>query len=329
MPSTDLCEQTKGKEYRIDPEFQSLFPAKTETEYQELKELIRKDGVTDSMKVWEETGDLLDGYTRDKIIDELAGEGVPIKPQICKMSFSDREAAKMWIVRNQIARRNLSIFPRVEAALHFAGIFASKGKANQSPTSRALSQDCAKVDTNEEIGKLSNTSRETVRRVKIILEKASPEEIDLLRKDELSINSVFQKYDGKEQSSKPAPKVKKNSGNGPTPKAGEGNKLVEEASEQVDDSTTENIEIDSEPMQNDCLVPDDAVADNEIDGHIADFEEGMESEKSMGEIMDDALDSLEIFLKSLSHEDRVKELDTIDGWIDVLQGYYDAICKEI
>jgi len=75
------------------------------------------------------------------------------------------------------------------------------------------------VETDEEVAKLARTSPDTVRKVERIKEKASSEELNALRNDEdgISINSVYQKYYGKKEKTKPSPAPAKESDSSTAP----------------------------------------------------------------------------------------------------------------
>ena len=184
-----------GQRYNVDLEFKNMFWAKTAEQHEALKEAIRTEGVRNDLVVWDEEDLLVDGHGRLKICVEL-----DIKPPVHRMSFASREHVKMWIVHNQIIQRNLNVFQRVESVLQFNDFFAAKAKANQSAAGGAVSQICGEpVDTNKELGKLSGTNAEMVRKVKNILKKASQNELEALRRDEVKINSVYTKYVGKKK----------------------------------------------------------------------------------------------------------------------------------
>jgi len=191
-PPQQTVEQV---EIIIDPEFESMLPPKTHEQYEALKEAIRsKGGVRDPVVVWEEESILLDGHHRHRICKELG-----IKPPIDRMSFKNREDAKMWVVKNQLAdRRNLNPFQSVELVLKSKAIFATKAKANQQAGVSLKSGEG--VDAGAELAKLAGVSPDTVRKVERILEKAHCKEvakaIDALRNGDadISISSVFKKY---------------------------------------------------------------------------------------------------------------------------------------
>lgn len=91
----------------IDPEFQSLIPPPTAKELAGLETSILELGCRDALVVWQERGILLDGHNRLAICE---AHSVPFK--IHKSSFPDRTAAKIWMIKNQVGRRNLSITQR-------------------------------------------------------------------------------------------------------------------------------------------------------------------------------------------------------------------------
>jgi len=201
---TNPSPEIEKPEYIIDPAIQGMFPPVEEERYNELKESIRNAGVLYDLVVWEETGILLDGHTRHQIYHELReelGEEFNIKPpKIIRMSFASREDAEWWVLQNQFIRRNMNVFQRVEFALRFKDSIAAKAKANQRAAGGAVPQICGKaIDTNEELGKLSGTNAEMVRKVKKTLKRATPAEIQALRQDDVKIHTVFKKYNRKDK----------------------------------------------------------------------------------------------------------------------------------
>ena len=188
----------------IDSEFQDMFFRKNPEEYKELEALLLREGCRDPLVVWDETGILVDGHNRLSICRE---HKIPF--EVRRISFANREDAMMWMLQNQLARRNLNLFQRVEAVLKFKGFFAIKARANQRAgvslnsvegsegIEADLSQTFVKgIDTNKELAKLAHTSYETVRKVQIILGKANTDELDALRRGNagFSIDGVFRKY---------------------------------------------------------------------------------------------------------------------------------------
>ena len=185
-------EQTAKQEYIIDPEFQGMLPPKTPEQYEALKEAIRSDSkVRDPVVVWDEKNILLDGHHRHQVCEELG-----ITPPIVRMSFANRDEAKMWVLENQLDRRNLKTFQQIEVALKLKGFYTAKAKVNQRA---GVSLNSVKgIDTNKEVAKRADVSADTVRKAERILEKADEAEvaeaINALRRGAKSIDSVYQQY---------------------------------------------------------------------------------------------------------------------------------------
>jgi len=207
-------QPAKERTYTTHPDFQGIFPELLPKQYAALKASIRKEGVRDPLVVWDRESIhkediLLDGHHRNKICDELG-----IKPPIRRMSFDDKEQAKMWVVQNQFTRRNMTPFQRIEAALQFEKHYAAQAQANQHGGVRLNSTEGGNV--NGKIAKLANTSPDTVKKVKKILAKKHvpeiAEKINDLRSDEpgVSIHSVHamvcEMDDTKKDSKKSNPK---------------------------------------------------------------------------------------------------------------------------
>ena len=197
----EVAQQTMEQEYIIDHEFRHMLLPKTQEQHEALKETIRADGkVRDSLVVWDEENILIDGHGREQICKEL---GIALPP-IVRLSFASRDDAKMWVLRNQLTRRNLHPFQQIEAAVKFKELFAAKARANQQGGVPLKSGEG--IEVGKELAKLVGVSPDTVRKVERILEKASPEEKDALRNGDagISINSVYRKHCAEKKSVPPS-----------------------------------------------------------------------------------------------------------------------------
>ena len=85
----------------IDEEFRCFLPVLDEETYRLLEENIIEHGCRDALVLWNDI--LIDGYHRHKICTE---HDVPFNT--LNKEFNSREEVLIWIVRNQISRRNLS-----------------------------------------------------------------------------------------------------------------------------------------------------------------------------------------------------------------------------
>jgi hypothetical protein len=85
----------------IDSEFSQIIPPLAEDEYAELEKSILAEGCRDALVTWGDT--LIDGHNRYAICRR---HGIPY--HTVHMEFENRNEAIAWIIRNQIARRNLT-----------------------------------------------------------------------------------------------------------------------------------------------------------------------------------------------------------------------------
>lgn len=170
-------------ELKVDPEFEKLIPPLETEEYKQLEENIMKDGCREALTVW--NGILVDGHNRYRICTEHH-----IRFQTKNMDFPNREAVIEWILKNQLGRRNLSSTQRVELALRLKPIIQRKAKEKQLSTQnndsgRAVWQKSAKQEsplhTNEELAKLAGVSRDTIRKVELIKNEGTEEQIQRAR----------------------------------------------------------------------------------------------------------------------------------------------------
>ena len=111
---------------RIDPEFKELIPPLSQEEYNQLEQNIKANKqCRDALVIWD--GILVDGHNRLRI---CATHSIPF--EIKEMSFPSREVAKLWILNNQLGRRNLSDAMRIELAISKTELLRKKAKENQS-----------------------------------------------------------------------------------------------------------------------------------------------------------------------------------------------------
>jgi hypothetical protein len=97
----------------IDREFQFLLPKLGEQAYTNLEEDILENGIRDRLVLW---GDILiDGYNRFSIAQKHN-----LSFETLSMEFNSREEVKIWMIKNQIERRNLTPYQlRYFRGLHY------------------------------------------------------------------------------------------------------------------------------------------------------------------------------------------------------------------
>lgn len=175
---------------RIDPEFQSLIPPLEPAELEQLEVNISNDGCRDALTVWQ--GWLLDGHNRYDICTRRK-----IAYSTYEIDLPDRDSAKVWVIKNQFGRRNLSAYTRAELALKLEVIIAAKAKENQrkggnaQKVGRQISDK--PLDTKKEVAKAAKVSHDTIAKVKVIDAKAAPEVKAKLRQGETTINREYKR----------------------------------------------------------------------------------------------------------------------------------------
>jgi len=93
------------EELTIDDEFKDLIPKISLEEYNQLEENISEEGVRDKIVVWETDGKkiIIDGHNR---YDICRKHEIEFKTKI--KQFETREEAIDYMIKNQLARRNLT-----------------------------------------------------------------------------------------------------------------------------------------------------------------------------------------------------------------------------
>jgi protein gp37 len=88
---------------KTHPELQALIPPLSDEERQQLTANLRAEGCRDALIVWEEENVILDGHNRYDICQtyEIAFRTITV-------SLPDLDAAKAWMLKHQLGRRNLT-----------------------------------------------------------------------------------------------------------------------------------------------------------------------------------------------------------------------------
>lgn len=164
----------------IDDEMRDLIPALLPEEYELLRSSIIAEGCRDAILVW--NGMIVDGHNRYRICTECG-----IEYETKEMAFDNRQDAILWILRNQLGRRNLNAWQRSQIALKMEPMIAEKAKQQQLSTLKqnttvlpTLTKRTDPIDTRSEIATIANVSTGTMAKVKKIINTATPETIQKL-----------------------------------------------------------------------------------------------------------------------------------------------------
>ena len=171
----------------INPEFKALLPPLPPEEYAQLEKNILANGCREPLVVF--NGVLVDGHNRHEICIQ---HGLPYKT--VAIDFADSLGAKLWMIRNQFGRRNLSNFQRASLALEMKPMLAEQAKLNQG-TRTDICQKSDKgltpIDVKKELAKEAGVSHDTIAKVEKILAVANEDIKAQVLAGEVSINEAY------------------------------------------------------------------------------------------------------------------------------------------
>ena len=147
----------------VDDDFRSLIPPLSDDEYMRLERSIIAEGVRDPIITW--GGTIIDGHNRYRICQE---HGIAFKT--AERGFASKDAAKIWIIENQFARRNLTAYDRSVLALQLEPLYAAEAKRRSGERTdlRQKSDAGSFGRTDEQVASIAGVSRDTIRKVKAI-----------------------------------------------------------------------------------------------------------------------------------------------------------------
>ena len=187
----------KIKDIVLIPEFQKLLVMEADV-LEKMRESMREEGFKPGheIHIWKRGKEyiLIDGHTRKSAWESLGNKTIP-----CIIhNFADIEEAKTFAIKEQINRRNLSGQALLDAVANFN---FEKGKGNVVGE---------KGKASEIIAKQIGVSAKTVEKTRLVLKEASPEQLEAIKKDEISMNQVYKQIQDKKKP-KPEPKAEEKS----------------------------------------------------------------------------------------------------------------------
>lgn len=175
----------------IMDELKALIPPLSADEYTGLEQSIIAEGCRDAITVWLHDGDnvIVDGHNRYAI---CSAHGLPY--QTVTRDFDSLSDVKLWMIRNQLSRRNLTPFKRTELALQMEAVIAEQAK-QQSGTRTDLLANLptgSSINTRDEVARIAEVSSRNVDKVKHVLTDAPAPIVDKARTGEISIHAADQ-----------------------------------------------------------------------------------------------------------------------------------------
>ena len=183
-----MTEQ-KVYELTVDPEFRDLIPPLNEEELKLLEESLVADGCESPLTVW--NGVIIDGHNRYAICRK---HEIPFSIQ--EKNFSSRDDAMLWMLRNQLGRRNLNSYQRVELVLKFEPLVKNAAEqrmlagkaANPVPT---LAQGQTKGKTRDHLSEAAGVLHGTFAKAKKLVQSADEETKRELRAGKVTVNRAY------------------------------------------------------------------------------------------------------------------------------------------
>ena len=189
IQKADQKKTLKIKDIELIPEFEKLL-AMDDSVVSAMTDSMKKEGFKPGheLHVWFHNGKyiLIDGHTRRHCAIKAGLSSVP-----CIIHhFDTLEEAKKFAIHEQTDRRNLSGELLLQAVSNFN---FEKGKGNSGDE---------KGKASEIIGKQLGVSSKTVEKARVVLKEATEEQKEAIRKEELSVNQVYNQIRGKTSAEK-------------------------------------------------------------------------------------------------------------------------------
>lgn len=189
IQKADQKKNLKIKDITLIPEFEKLL-AMDDSVVNAMTESMKTEGFKPGheLHIWAHDGKyiLIDGHTRRHCAIKAELTSVP-----CIIHhFDTLEEAKKFAIREQTDRRNLSGEALLQAVANFN---FEKGKGNAGDE---------KGKASEIIGKQLGVSSKTVEKARVVLKEATEEQKEAIRKEELSVNQVYNQIRGKASAEK-------------------------------------------------------------------------------------------------------------------------------
>lgn len=182
---------------KINEEFKSLIPSLTDEEYEGLEQSIIQDGCRDRIVTW--NGYIIDGHNRYEICNK---HNITFEV-LEKDNFASEADVKLWMIENQLGKRNLPTEARLALVYCFKEIEAGKARDRQgirtdlienntnisAPVHTGIHEDSGR--TLEAIAKMAGVSARTADQYDKIQRKGTEEQKAEVAQGKSSIKKVY------------------------------------------------------------------------------------------------------------------------------------------
>ena len=177
----------------VDNEFKQLIPPLSEEEYQQLKtNILAKRKCLNPILLWD--GIVVDGHNRFYICLEHG-----IEFEVKDMHFDSREQAKLWILENQLGRRNLTDAARIELALCKEELLRALAKERQKLGgqlkgelfTKSPTENGTPINVHKTIAEESGVGHGTLQRYEAIKKEGPPGLLEKVKNGEMKIGTAY------------------------------------------------------------------------------------------------------------------------------------------
>lgn len=304
----------------VEPRFERLCPPLREAERVMLEESILAKGCEMPLIVWAGKDIIVDGHNRYSICRE---HGIPFA--ITEESFETEDDVMYWIVMNQIGRRNLNTYSKIEMVLPLTDILEQgamqrmlSGRKQDAGAGSEPSQGKGRVS--EHIAAMVGSSSTVVKQVKKIVNATDEETKMKLRSGDLSINAVYLtlRREEKKAETQPDPDEEEHETDAPQPwndadaqptQPGSGS-LSPLLDKPIVTDPTQRAHIDGPIIFNPVAPEEDPDADEPEDDDLP-FDGDGGAEAQVREMADDFLEELNEVLETADVDEAARILELV------------------
>ena len=310
----------------VNDKFERLCPPLRDAEREVLEGSILANGCETPLIVWKGKSIIVDGHNRYRICKT---NGIPFA--IEEKEFENEEEVMYWIVMNQIGRRNLNAYSKIEMVLPLMDILEQEaikrmhsGKKAEEGASKESAQGKGRVT--EHVGAMVGVSHNMVNQVMKIIRVADEETKAKLRCGDLSVNAVYQAIRREETKAEPDDDMAggqdtsdTQTGDKPdthTPKHTGGNTLSPLLDKPIITDPLQTAHIDG-PIAFHPVVPDDDRDAGEPEYGEPSFEDGdNDAGEQVREMVDEFLEELGEVLETADAADAGHILEQVQRMTD-------------
>ncbi|MBD3155365.1 MAG: hypothetical protein GF368_01790 [Candidatus Aenigmarchaeota archaeon] len=190
-----------NKDLIIDDEFKTFIPPLTEEEFSALEQSIINEGCRDPLVIWDNI--ILDGHNRYNICmkHNLIFKRV-------EKNFDNKEQAKIWILENQLGRRNLNEAQRIDVVDRLFGLKEQQDAKERTKMGKENLPDPKKAgQSRDKLGQKAKVSGRTYQKGKKIKD-TNTELWDQCKQGEISIDKAYKEVQNQEKEQKREEKSK-------------------------------------------------------------------------------------------------------------------------